>query len=128
MAKVRNLSNISQKRNQPKLGAQILFAFFCLPPALAFCGNGGIGAFFTASSELTIVVPEHIQPLSVTVENNNIVGCGYFSKEITLLSVSGGSEKVITYKANNADCKDGQTFIAPIQKGGSTIFVPSSAL
>ena len=128
MASVRNLSNIMQKGIDPKLGAQILFAFFCLPPALAFCGNGGIGAFSTASSQLTIVVPEHIQPLSVSIESDHIVGCGYFSKDITLLSVSGGSEKVITYKANNADCKDGQTFIAPIQKGSSTIFVPSSVL
>ena len=115
-----------------------MFAFLGLNAELAVCDNGKIGRFSSGSTQLIIVVPEHLTPLSVSVDNNIIVACGYFSKDLTFLSVNGASEETLSpldrqRAANLVGCKSGETYVAhsPPALGkdaGATIFVPSSAL
>ena len=107
-------------------GAIFLLAFFYPNPQLALGENGKLGPVSSASSQLMVVVPEHFNPLKVQVQGHLLRTCGYISKDVTFLSINGDSTELLQPKKGVSDCENGETYIAPVQKGGVSIFVPSS--
>lgn len=122
---MRNRSNIGD-RGQKTIRGHYLFVVFCLIPSAALAGNGDLGGISIATSQLTIVVPEHFEPTDVRVKDGKLATCGNFSDDFAFLSINGDSVEMLKPITGESDCKTGQMFVLPNVLEGPSIIVPSS--
>jgi len=95
-------------------------------PGIAFARDGELGRASSASSEISIIIPERALVSNLEVDGTTLLGCGEFSigTSFVLISPNLVSDiKVVEHKADDFRCK-GASFYTTL-KGNVVLIVPS---